>query len=467
LCTLARALLAKLLAWLLRLLGRRTPALSAAPAPSLPPAIDTRIAALTERAQENARDSQALERALRTSKAQLAVHVAAREQRRQQLETHDAERQRNMAARIAELSAFVAPVELEIGAPAVPPGMVLLLRPRGAPWHEPVEGPLPVDELSPAGLRANLEQLRDRHPAELTRRVIAALCSARNQILDLSERARKAHEQRLADLANARIPDAEPLRQREGASAQRELARRSGPLIDEAATRLEKLLDDVRLAWESRLEGCAGVEQLRAEAAAIENGAEHRLTIAYDELREHMTLQCVRLVLDLARSFRQELVQKRLAVARGISPKTDAAFEQVRVALPATLDVAFRALVAPGVGQLMPVSQGLLDPLFRTLARSRRECLSRLRARLHDIHHDTTRELFASAVFLTPQLMKVIVGLFGELLEAHERWIGARLDEEQRQHAEVLARQQPALDLVATLAEEESSLARLLEASAS
>jgi hypothetical protein len=461
------ALFARLLAWVRRLFGRSSPALEEKAAPTLAPAPDPRqalVALLSKHAQESARDSEALESELRASKAHLAALIAQREERRRELEGHPAARQRAIETRLRELSAFAAPVEIEIGAPAVPEDLVLLLRPPGEGWHEPIDGTLSADDVPAGELRTRLEGLRDRHPQELVRRIIAALCSVRNEIVDLTDRARKANEQQLADLRGARVADPKTLRQREGLAARRELARQTSRVMDESAARLEKLLEDVRKAWESRLEGCSGLEQLRAEAAAVEDGAQHRLTLAYDELRESMTVQCVRLVLELTRSLRQELLQKRLAVARGSSPKTDEAFAQVRVGLPASLDTAFRALVATGVGQLLPASQGLLDPLFRTLAKTRRECLTRLRARLDEIQHDTTRELFASAVFLTPLLRNTLEGLFDELLEGHERWIADRIDDEQRRWNHERVRQQPALDLVPTIEKEEASLARVVEA---
>ena len=81
-----------------------------------------------------------------------------------------------------------------------------------------------------------------------------------------------------------------------------------------------------------RIGACAGIELLRAEVAAIEDGAAHRLSLVCEELREKMTVQLVRLVLEQSRSLRQELLRKRHEVARGRSPKVEETFDDMRLA---------------------------------------------------------------------------------------------------------------------------------------
>jgi hypothetical protein len=177
-----------------------------------------------------------------------------------------------------------------------------------------------------------------------------------------------------------------------------------------------------------------------------------------------MTVHFVRLVLDLSRTVRQELQHKRLEVARGGPVKLEETFEDVRVTLPATLDAAFQPLRAPGVGELLSTERGLLDPLLRTLTREKRTCMARLQARLDDIQRSTTRELYASAVFISPLLLNRFSGLIDALVGAHQRWIDAHLADEEHGFQAARARQEPALALVPALEQEEARLAALLEA---
>jgi len=285
----------------------------------------------------------------------------------------------------------------------------------------------------------------------------------RNRIVDVEARARSAHDERVRELAAHRVADREALRQREESAAQLPVARQVEQIVHEAAARLERLLDEVRAAWEERVNGCAGIEQLRAEVAAVENGAAHRLSLVCDELRENMTLQFVRLVLERSRSLSQELLRKRLEVARGRSPQLEQAFEDIRVALPGSLDATFGALQAPGVGELLRGERGLFDPLFRTLAREKRDCIVRLGARLDEIAATTARDLFAAAVYVSPLVMTTFNGLVTELVTAHERWIDTRVAEEQLSWEKACARHAPALELVAPLEQHESQIARRLE----
>ncbi|MGZ3426456.1 MAG: hypothetical protein ACXVCV_07400, partial [Polyangia bacterium] len=318
---------------------------------------------------------------------------------------------------------------------------------------------------APAELLLQLERVRADRPAAIARRVAAALCMCRNRIIDVDARARSAHDERTRELAAQRVGDREALRQREEAGAQLPVARQVEQIVHDAAARLERLLDEVRAAWEERVNGCAGIEQLRTEVAAVENGAAHRLSLVCDELRETMTLQFVRLVLERSRALSQELLRKRLEVARGHSPQLEQTFEDIRVALPGSLDATFGALQAPGVGELLRGERGLFDPLFRTLAREKRDCIARLGARLDEIAATTARDLFAAAVYVSPLVMTTLNGLVAELVTAHERWIDTRGAEEELAWERARARHAPALELVAPLEQQESRIAALLEAS--
>src|SRR5439155_10559259 len=102
------------------------------------------------------------------------------------------------------------------------------------------------------------------------------------------------------------------------------------------------------------------------------------------------------------------------------------AFENIRVVFPASIDETFGALRSAelgDLGQLQREGRGLFDPLFRTLAREKRECTGRLAARVHEIEQATARELFASAVYLSPLLVTTFERIVDELLAAHQRWI--------------------------------------------
>jgi hypothetical protein len=346
----------------------------------------------------------------------------------------------------------------------VPEGVVLLLRGAGALWREPVDATIPCPEgAPPSALRTGLERVRDRRPLELGRRVAAALCSTRNQIVESERRARQAHEERLAELERGRIAAPATVRSREQSAAQRPVAASAQEVIDEAASRLERLLDDVHQGWEERIASCVGIEQLRTEVAAIENGAAHRLSLVYDELRETMTIQLVRLVLELSRPLRQELLRRRLDVAGGRSPKAEESFDDVRMVLPASIEQAFAPLRAPGVGELLSSERGFFDALVRTLAREKRDCTARLRARLDEIQRSTARELYAATVYLSPLLLTTFTGAVDELLAAHERWLEARILEERRRHDQQQARLAPALELVEPLEQREAELSGQLE----
>jgi hypothetical protein len=293
--------------------------------------------------------------------------------------------------------------------------------------------------------------------------VATLVCSCRNVISDLERGARVGYQARMNELLARHVLAPDAVRADEHAAVQLPVARHAERIVQETATQLGQKLGEVRTGWAERIDSCAGIEQLRAEVAAIENGAAHRLSLVCDELRETMTVQFVRLVLELSRPLRQELLRKRLEVARGRSPKTEETFEDIRLAFPASLDKAFAALRTPDIGELLTIERSLFDPLFRTLGRERRDCLARLRARLDDVARTTARELYASTVFVSPLLQTTFSRLIEELLAAHERWIEARASEERQASAEQRSRLTPALELVDPLVEREKGLARLLE----
>ena len=468
-----RALMAQLLAWLRQLFARPAPAALPAPAtPALlePPALDYVFE---------------LEAKLAAADARVATRTSERDRYRDQLAVYTVERRSRLVARLNELTVTPSQAEIDIGAPELPPGVVLLLRPpAGSDDREPLDATVlassePMDSApdahpcfrlqeppTRAELLRQLYYVRNQRPAVIARRVTAVLCLCRNRIVDANAAAHGAHDKHARELTACRVVDREALRQREEAAAQLPVARRAEQVVHDATVQLERLLDEVRAAWEERVERCAGYEQLRAEVAAVEDGAAHRLSLVCDELRETLTIQFVRVVLELSRSLSQELLRKRLEVARGRSPQLEQAFEDIRVALPASLDSTFSALQAPnvGVGELLRGERGLLDPLFRTLAREKRECIARLRARLDEIVATSARDLFAAAVFVSPLVMTAFNGLVSELIVAHEHWIDTRVAEEQLAWEQTRTRLLPALELVATLGLEEAKIARLLEA---
>jgi len=460
---------ARLAAMLRALFGRTAPPLPAPePPPALPP-ID---------------DYGSREAALAGAKARLATLTSERDDRRRVLEGYPAERARRGRERLVELTRNAAPswIELDIRGPEVPPGVVLVLRPPGTPAEsEALDATLfadvgaasaPLGEERPvfraahppgrAPLLVQLAAIRAERTVALGRRLVAALCLGRNRILELDQRARAAHDQRTRELAARTVVEAEVVK-REEQGAQLPIARHAEKIVHDAAARLEQLLEEVRSAWEARIESCAGVEQLRAEVAAIEDGAANRLTLVCDELRENMTIQFVRLVLELSRPLAQELARKRFEVARGRSPALEQGFEDIRVVLPSSLDKTFGALKTPDIGELLSGERSIFDPIFRTLARQKRECVTRLGARLDDIAKTTTRDLYAAAVYVSPLLSTTLKGLVGELARAHQQWIDTLTAEEQLAWQKLCVRHAPALELVQPLEAAEAKLAALLE----
>src|SRR5262249_50838369 len=141
--------------------------------------------------------------------------------------------------------------------------------------------------------------------------------------------------------------------------AQLAMGRHAEQLIHDAGAGLEKLLADVRSAWEERIASCKGMEQLRAEVAAIESGASYRLQLVCDELREKITVSAVRVVLELSRPLRQELMRRRIEVGRGRSAEVEENFENIRMKLPESMDATFGALAAPELGELLSTERGL------------------------------------------------------------------------------------------------------------
>jgi hypothetical protein len=467
-----RQLFARFVAFVLALFGR-------SPAPSLPGA------AGSSRAPARPVDElAALEAELATARARVATLGGERDECRRLLETYHADRTRRGRARLVELTSSSAPswTELDIDAPELPPDVVLLLRPPVLPPdREPTDATLFADTqavatplgderpvlraqlpLAHAALVGQLQLIREQRTAALARRVVATLCLCRNRIVDLDRHARAAHDERTRELGARRVPQADTVR-REESNAQLPIARHAEKIVHDAAARLEQLLQEVRAAWERRIESCAGSEQLRAEVAAIEDGAAHRLALVCDELRETLTIQFVRLVLELSRPPRHELMRKRLEVARGRSPTLEQSFDDIRVVLPASLDKTFGALVTPEIGELLTEERSLFDPLFRTLARQKRQCVTRMSARLDDIGRATTRDLYAAAVYVSPLLLGTFKGLVGELVRAHEGWIDTLVAEEELAWQKLCARHAPALELVNPLDVAETKLAALLE----
>jgi hypothetical protein len=464
-----RRLFSRLAAFVRALFGR-TPAANAAPAaaPALPP-ID---------------DYGSREAALAGAKARLATLTSERDDRRRALDSYHEERLRRGRARLVELTRSAAPswIELDIVAPEVPPGVVLVLRPTAPPadreapdatlFADTPQVAAPLGEERPvfraahpptrAALVTQLSAIAGQRTVGVARRLVAAVCLGRNRILELDQRARAAHDERMRELGARCLGEAEAVR-REEAGAQLPIARHAEKVVQDAAARLEQLLEEVRGAWQARIDSCGGIEQLRAEVAAIEDGAANRLTLVCDELRENMTIQFVRLVLELSRPLQQELGRRRVEVARGRSPALEQGFEDLRVVLPASLDKTFGALKTPDIGELLSGERGILDPIFRTLARQKRECVTRLGARLDDIARTTTRDLYAAAVFVSPLLATTFKGLVAEMVRAHQHWVETLIAEEQLAWQKLCVRHTPALELVAPLEAAEGKLAALLE----
>jgi hypothetical protein len=457
-----RALFARLWA-LLTGLFRRRPALPPAEAKAPPgsgPEIDLearsrRVALAEEQVAQT-------EASLAAIKQALTARSTEREHRRHELEGAGEQHRRKLIARLAELSGTGAgSFEIELEAPSAPAGVVLLLR-GPAPTREEADAKLAVDGGD--NLRERLAEVCARRVPEIARRITAALCDGRNQVIDVERRARQAHEQRIEELTARRVISPDRLRRETRAGAARTAARRANEIVDEAAGRLESLLTEVRNDWEQRIGSCAGLEQLRAEIAAIEAGATHRLSIVCDELREAMTLQFVRLVLELSRTLRQELLDKRLEVAHGSPAKLAESFEGVRVTLPATLEAAFQPLRARSLGELMSTERGLLDSLLPMLNREKRSCLAKLGARLDEIQHSTTRELYAAAVFISPLVLNNFAKLVDELVGAHQSWIEELVANEERSFRALRMSQEPAIALLPALEEQEAKLGARLEA---
>jgi hypothetical protein len=350
---------------------------------------------------------------------------------------------------------------VDVAAPGVPAGVILFMRAPTAP-AESVDATVDVDATHE--LAAELERLGREHPTALGRRVAALVCSCRNLVSDLERGARVGYQARMNELLARHVLAPDAVRADEHAAVQLPVARHAERIVQETATQLGQKLGEARTGWAGRIDSCAGIEQLRAEVAAIETGAAHRLSLVCEELRESLALQSVRVVLELSRPLRQELLRKRLEVARGHSPKLEETFEDIRVVLPASLERTFQALRVPDLGTLLPTERGFLDPLFRTLGKEKRECVARLSARLDEMEQTTARELFAESVYLSPLLSTSFARVVEEMVRAHEAWIDGRIAEEQRAYDELRGRQRPAVELVAPLTRVEGTLARLIEA---
>jgi hypothetical protein len=395
-----------------------------------------------------------LEGRLRELKARLVDHGSERVRLRKELTAHHAARRKRLAERIRELLSE-AGVELEVRAPGVPEGITLRLG--SAPDADLM---IRVDDPA-ADLGLRLRELRAHRAAELARLLTATLCGCRNRILDLDRRTRAVHQERLSELSNRRMPAADSRRHHE--EAQLSMGRHAEQIIAGAGAQLERMVKEVRAAWHERIESCRGSEQLRAEVGAIESGAAYRLQLVCDELREKITLGAVRVVLELTRPLRQELARKRLDVAHGRPAEVEESFENVRMQLPEAMEATFGALATPELGELLTTERGLLDPLFKTLSREKRQCQAKLGARLDDIERQTVRELYAAAVYLSPLLLSTFDRVVEELLALHERWIAARTEDEKHALEVELERQAPARAIIELLEAKEQALGRLLE----
>jgi hypothetical protein len=388
------------------------------------------------------------------------------ERRRRELEDYRELRHRRALARVAELLTARAapPVELQLGAPDVPAGVELLLPPGSGEVSTDAGATVLVaraaasDPEARAELLRQLERIGRDQPSALAERIATALRSLRERIHAVDQRARAAYQTRAAALRARCLGDVGARHRQELAAVQLPVARDADQLVQEAVGRLELLLSQVRNDWEQRIGGCVAGEQLRSEVAAIEDGAARRLAIVFDELREAIAVGSTRLVLELSRSLRMELLQARAEVAGDGSSKVEETFDGLRGVLPASLDAAFGQLSAPGLGALMTAPHGLLDPLFRTLAKEKRECLARLGARLDEIERTTTRELFAAAVYLSPLLLDAYGHVVGEVLTGHQRWLDERIDAEQVVYEDLHARYLPALALVGEIEQAENRL---------
>jgi hypothetical protein len=400
-------------------------------------------------------------------KAQTRVAKLTRawQRRNAKLEAFREQRRIHALTRLAELTNAVGDlVELELGAPNVPQSVCLLLPPKSGAERDPtVDATLVFTgrEAATVALGEVLVRVRDNRPVEILRQLVAMAGEAERCIGEVDAQLKATHEVRVAELGRARIADKSALIAEEQANAQRRVAQETEQVTSEAAHKLEQKVREVRAAWETRIDASASIDQLRADVATIEDGAVTRLSLVCDEARELITLAAVRLILDLARPLRARLFAERAQVAKDGSPKVEERFEDLRVTLPASLEDSFKALSAPGLGELLNPSS-IFDPLFQRLPRLKKECVTRLGTRLFDIERATTRELFAATVFLS----RIIVDTFGhvadEMLTAHERWIDARLVEEDLAYERARAPYRGALDLRGELVETEARLAKLV-----
>ncbi|HEX4456451.1 MAG TPA: hypothetical protein VIA18_00695, partial [Polyangia bacterium] len=219
-----RAIMAQVLAWLRQLFARPAPPALPAPAAATtiePPAIDHVFE---------------LEAKLAAADARVATRVSDRDRQRSQLAAYTGERRSRILARLHELTAAPAKADVEIGAPEIPPGLVLLLRPpAGGEDREPLDAKMvassePSDSTPEAHpcfrlrepptrteLLRQLDSIRNQRPAAIARRVTTVLCLCRNRIVDANAAAQGAHDERARELTACRVLDHGALRQREEA----------------------------------------------------------------------------------------------------------------------------------------------------------------------------------------------------------------------------------------------------------
>ena len=296
--------------------------------------------------------------------------------------------------RVRELSRSDGPVEIDVAAPYSPEGVV-----------RRVAGARPGRGRSRAG-RCHGHRAARAHPTSSWRgscrfatsgrprsggswRRRCAAAATRSSISTRADgrRTRRAcascgAQSLVAHGARARARDRR--RAAAGGAAARAHRRRGGRASSSGSSRR------CARAGQTRIAACEGIEMLRAEVAAIEDGAAHRLSLVCDELREKMTVQFVRLVLEQSRSLAAGAPAQ---AARGRARALAEGRGDVRRHAPRLAGVARQAPSPPCARPTSASScrreRGLFDPLFQH--RGAREAAvsepHRRAARRHRAHH--------------------------------------------------------------------------------
>jgi hypothetical protein len=389
---------------------------------------------------QRAKEAEArLEMRLAENKARLVILGNDREERRRARKAQRCEHRARVLARLVEICRPDGAAEIDLVGPELPPGVQLVLSPGP---RDPIDVRILLGEAtfsdrrltvvvpvgsSPDELYAQIEQLRQLQPIDVARRLAASLRRCRGNVVDFDRHARHAHLERERELTASRIDTTlfGDHMSRAGAELPREVER----LLGESTRRWNQLLDEVERDWKQRTASCGGLEQLRAEVMAIEEGSAHRLSIARDELRDALTIELVRLVLQRMHPLRQLLHDRRIAVARepGASPSLDETHDEIRIALPSAVKHALEALPVPELTALMS-PPGLLSP-FRTLAREKKGCIGRLETQLGEIRR-VGNDALVGGLSIEPLVAGTLQRGAKELCAAHERWLDARLADE-------------------------------------